>query len=368
MLRGAGDSEHDTRKDIAYSTLYKCCSDLGGLPSALSTLQTETMMPDRSSIRSAVVRQMSTELEKENVVVQKRYKRSWVALGQSGYEEYMASELVEETCAFNLGQFEDHVDSRPNVEEFKTWETARRGVVSLTPPASKGVKEGHSPWLNQPRPEDISDYLRVFEVMFIVDDSDSMKGERWKAARNALTTIADHAYKFKADRVSLRFLNANHVRKLEGKKKLISLFDKVTPKGKTPLGKALKTVFDNHLKRIDSAVRKGKYEYEKIRPFNIVVVTDGVPSDKPAEVIANALHRLNKSGYHPNTMSIQIVQIGNHKNATKALGDLLSGNNGMIVDVVTHDGNLDSDKLERILLKGVHPNTRQQLLHSTKRP
>jgi uncharacterized protein YegL len=48
--------------------------------------------------------------------------------------------------------------------------------------------------------------------------------------------------------------------------------------GKTPLGEALKAVFDTHLNRIDTAFREGKKEYSKIRPLNIVVLTDGIPS------------------------------------------------------------------------------------------
>ncbi|KIL62592.1 hypothetical protein M378DRAFT_25549 [Amanita muscaria Koide BX008] len=328
------------------------------------TALTETATADRQMKRSESVdvKQMMDELATENIAVQKKYKKLWVTPGRSGYEEHIADPLLdEETCEFNPEKVGDWVgDSRPSVnsEDFEAWEAARNDVVLVKPPPSDTV-EGYNTWLDKPRPADIHDYLRFFEVMFIVDDSSSMEGERWSETRDALETIAESAFEFKVDTVSLRFLNNERsVRGLKGKENLRSLFDAVRPSGLTPLGKTLKAVFDEHLTRIDSAARKGEEDYSKIPPLNIVVLTDGVPTDKPAEVIANTVKRLNDSHYHPNTMNVQIVQIANYKDAAKMLRDLVLGDNGRIVDTVPYGGVLDSDKLERILLGGMHPNTR----------
>ncbi|KAM6501930.1 hypothetical protein JOM56_001907 [Amanita muscaria] len=105
------------------------------------------------------------------------------------------------------------------------------------------------------------------------------KGRRWTETRDALATIAQKTFELKVDTVSLRFLNdASYVRGLKGKNNLTSLFDTVKPRGWTPLGRALKAVFKEHLNRIDIAVEKGEEEYSKIPPLDIIVLTDGVPS------------------------------------------------------------------------------------------
>ncbi|KAM6501934.1 hypothetical protein JOM56_001911 [Amanita muscaria] len=211
---------------------------------------------------------------------------------------------------------------------------------------------------------------RIFEVVFIVDDSSSMEGARWSETRDALATIVEKAFELKVDTVSLRFLNnERHVRGFQGKETLRSLFNTMRPRGLTPLGRALKAVFQEHLNRIDAAVGMGQEEYSKIPPLDIIVLTDGVPTDKgedePAKVIAKAVKRLNDIHYHPNTMNVQIVQIANERDAKKAFESLVLGDNRMIVGTVPYKGILDPEKLQKILLGGLHPNTRSQLRVAT---
>ncbi|KAM6501916.1 hypothetical protein JOM56_001893 [Amanita muscaria] len=248
-------------------------------------------------------------------------------------------------------------------------DTAKEALTSLKPPPPpppSDTVQGYNPWLDKLRPKTIEEYLSVFEVLFVVDDSGSMEGERWTETRDALETIAEKAFEINVDTVSLRFLNdATYVRGLKGKNNLTSLFDGMTPEGWTPLGRALKAVFNEHLNRIDTAVEKGEEEYSKIPPLDIIVLTDGVPTDegedKPTNVIANTVKRLNDNHYHPNTMGVQIVQIANVEEAKQVLKDLVLGDNGRIVDTVPYAGIMDSEKLLRILLGGVHPNIRAQL-------
>jgi hypothetical protein len=52
-------------------------------------------------------------------------------------------------------------------------------------------------------------------------------------------------------------------------------------------------------------------------------------ADCPADVIADAVKRLKDSHYHPNTMGVQFVQIGNEDSAKQALKDLAKGDNGV---------------------------------------
>ncbi|KAF8335137.1 hypothetical protein F5887DRAFT_989660 [Amanita rubescens] len=221
---------------------------------------------------------------------------------------------------------------------------------------------------------------RDYEVLFIVDDSASMRGSRWLEARDALIEIAEYALKLNVRTVSLRFLNnGTYDRGLQGASALMSRFDRVQPNGtscagchyipdidrlsmigSTPIGAVLQVVFNEHLNRIDDAV-SNPHLYSKIPPLDIIVLTDGVPTDDPASVIASAVRRLKNKRYHPNTMGVQFVQIADDPGARPVLVDLVKGDNGSIVDTVPYRGVVTSEKLQRILLGGIHPNIRAML-------
>ncbi|TFK35034.1 hypothetical protein BDQ12DRAFT_326726 [Crucibulum laeve] len=67
---------------------------------------------------------------------------------------------------------------------------------------------------------------------------------------------------------------------------------------------------------------------------------------------------MQASKHHPNCIGIQFVQIANDDGADIALRDLVYGENGSMVDTVPFDGELTAERLERILLGGLHPNVR----------
>ncbi|KAK2467671.1 hypothetical protein APHAL10511_000526 [Amanita phalloides] len=232
------------------------------------------------------------------------------------------------------------------------------------PPPPTGTVKGYNPIMDQPRPTEIKSYLRNYEVLFIIDDSGSMhdlgsmQRSRWIEARDALLEIAQYALDLKVRSVNLRFLNNSaYDRGLQGTEALMSRFDSVIPDGGTPTGAVLDIVLTEHLDRIDRTV-PDHTEYSKIPPLDIIVLTDGVPTDDPADVIAKAVKRLNGSRYHPNTMGIQFIQIGNEKDAKAVLKGLVKGDNGSIVDTVPYKGALTSQELQRIVLNGLHPNVR----------
>ncbi|KAF8628289.1 hypothetical protein AX17_005993 [Amanita inopinata Kibby_2008] len=224
-----------------------------------------------------------------------------------------------------------------------------------TPPAGT-VVSGYNPKLDEPRPSTMQSYLRDFEVLFIIDDSGSMNGDRWLEAYDALVEIADYALHYHVDSVDLRFINSTHrERGLQGSETLSSLFKNIRPFGGTRTGRALQKVFDEHLARLDRAVSRPE-EYKKIPPLDIIVLTDGMPTDDPPTVIENAVKRLKASRYHPNTMGVQFVQIGDEYEARTRLKELIRGDNGSIVDTVPYRGVMTPEKLERIVLGGIHPN------------
>jgi hypothetical protein len=99
-------------------------------------------------------------------------------------------------------------------------------------------------------------------------------------------------------------------------------------------------------------------------------------ADEPKKVLVEAVARMKAAHHHPNSVAIQMIQIGNDNHAIGPLKDLMYGDVGVcdtllfmrtlthenrwqnIVDTVPYDGVLTAKKLERILLGGLHPNVR----------
>ncbi|KAK2465426.1 hypothetical protein APHAL10511_002780 [Amanita phalloides] len=235
----------------------------------------------------------------------------------------------------------------------------KEAAQTMKPPAPPiDTVRGYNPVMDKPRPCEMYSYLRNYDVLFVVDDSGSMGGAPWDEARDALHDIAEYAFDLKVRSVNLRFLNnPSHDRGLQGASALGLRFNSVRPGGVTPTGAVLDAVLTDHLNKVDRTM-SDPAEYSKIPPLDIIVLTDGQPTDNPADTIAKAVKRLKNSKYHPNTMGIQFVQIGNAPDARLALKALVKGDNGSIVDTVPYRGKVTSEKLQRILLGALHPNVR----------
>jgi len=230
------------------------------------------------------------------------------------------------------------------------------------PPAPPpDTNTGYNPLLDEPRPQKMIDYLRDYHVVFVVDDSRSMGYEgRWAEARDALSGIAEEAIKYDSEGVDLCFFNSKRkCLAVKGESTIVSTFDEVRPSAGTPTGAVLKTLLDKEIGSLDAAI--GKPEYKAIKPLDIIVITDGVPSDKPHDVLVEACTRMKSSKHHPNCIGLQFVQIGNDPKAVPVLKQLTGDDVGNMVDTVPYNGVLTSEKLERILLGGVHPNIRALL-------
>ncbi|KAG5643879.1 hypothetical protein DXG03_009509 [Asterophora parasitica] len=121
--------------------------------------------------------------------------------------------------------------------------------------------------------------------------------------------------------------------------------------------------FENYLK-LDAA--KGTAAYAAIKPLDLIVITDGVPNDPPefelTQVLVKIGQRIKSGPHHPNSLGAQFVQIGSDPAAAVNLPKLLQADTGHIVDSVPYKGpgSISPDKLERILLGGLHPNIRAQ--------
>ena len=201
--------------------------------------------------------------------------------------------------------------------------------TEVSPPSPPPVEIGSSDSVPQQRAvrsaEDPYELLQRFDTVFIVDDSGSMK-EHWSATRNALETVATVALKHDRDGVDIHFMNnprydawnvksATHVRQL---------FNQVRPSGVTPTGQCLDEILRDYLDRYISSKIPGPdgQQQPKIKPLNIVVITDGEPTDDVESVIVSVARKLERLNAPLHQVGIQFLQIGDGVEAREALEEL----------------------------------------------
>lgn len=202
--------------------------------------------------------------------------------------------------------------------------------------------------------EDPYTFLLAFQTVFIVDDSASMTAH-WTSTRNALETVAAAAFAYSPGGLDIRFLNSNLMGiGIQTPAEVRQIFNRVIPTGCTPTGRALDMILRNYL---DDYLRG-----QPIKPLNIVVLTDGEPTDDPESVIVAAAKRLEKLNAPLHQIGIQFLQIGDDEDARKALmelDDALAGIYGIrdMVDTTRYDeGSVggDADVVLKALLGGIN--------------
>ncbi|KAJ1308348.1 hypothetical protein OPQ81_004058 [Rhizoctonia solani] len=208
------------------------------------------------------------------------------------------------------------------------------------------------------RSENALDVLREYDIVFLVDDSGSMAGPRWAEASKALSGVARIASQYDPDGIDIYFLNsqaggpnmhtANDVSKL---------FQTVQPWGPTPTGRRLDMLLTDYINKIDYA-RETSGAYPK--PVNFIVITDGVPTDDPREVIIRAARRLDAGNVLLSQVGIQFIQVGDDSKAAKALkemDDRLGPKHGIrdMVDTTPYKRKvLTEERIIKILLGGIN--------------
>jgi len=179
------------------------------------------------------------------------------------------------------------------------------------------------------------DFLKTFDTVFVVDDSASMAGEYWDQLGRALETIATIATKYDSDGIDIHFLNSpqHDHRHITSPDSVRDLFNRVQPAGITPTGACLDRILREYLDKYADA--KAAYTsstsgsgphptmYNSLpKPLNILVLTDGEPTDDPETVIVDAARKLDRLNAPLHQIGIQFVQIGNEDGAREALEEL----------------------------------------------
>lgn len=175
--------------------------------------------------------------------------------------------------------------------------------------------------------------LKRFDTTFLVDDSASMNGPRWRQAREALAAVVNLAIKYDTNGVDVRFLNDKDHRgdNLTSAGQVMQLFDRVQPDGVTPMEDAIDDELNDYMlkyKKLGRAMKK----------LNLIVLTDGEPNkdDNVEGMIIRYAQELDRERAKANQIGIQFVQIGDDRKAEaflKMLDDDLKPKYGLKRDV-----------------------------------
>ncbi|KAK1910259.1 hypothetical protein P3342_006532 [Pyrenophora teres f. teres] len=212
-------------------------------------------------------------------------------------------------------------------------------------------------------PSDTDEYafLRSFDTIFLIDDSGSMAGRSWRETGKALEVITPICTERDKDGIDIYFLNhpdSSIYKNVTSASTIIEIFQTVRPSGYTPTGQRLNHILKPYLKRYE--------KNDKIKPINIIVITDGAPSDDVESPIIQAAKKLDKLDAPAWQVGIQFFQVGNEKLAREHLKMLddglaeLSKDSDLrdLVDTVPftdeHDAELTAAGIMKVVLGSVN--------------
>ncbi|KAJ5819215.1 hypothetical protein N7474_004806 [Penicillium riverlandense] len=193
-------------------------------------------------------------------------------------------------------------------------------------------------------------FLKDFDTIFLVDDSSSMRGERWQEAEAAIAAIAPICTQYDGDGIDIFFLNhrcevppgvydanGGGYTNVTTAAQVQRIFSSVQPRGATPVGKRLLSILGPYLAELErlehaatNASRRGDVRLaaqlgaKKPKPLNIIAITDGEFTDDAESIIVQVARRLDGEGCKalPWQVGVQFFQIGNDERATKYLQQL----------------------------------------------
>ncbi|KAL2076103.1 hypothetical protein VTL71DRAFT_1046 [Oculimacula yallundae] len=207
--------------------------------------------------------------------------------------------------------------------------------------------------------EDPYSFLGTFDTTLLIDDSGSMAGRSWREVGQALATIAPIVTKHDEDGIDVYFMNHKSsdggspsegvapggYRGIKRAATVHDIFERVRPQGGTPTGIRVHNILKPYLAKLESEIAAGR----ELKPLNLIVLTDGVPSDDVESVLLSAAKKLDKLDAPPFQVGVQFFQVGNEEGAKEALeelddglSELVEGGVRDIVDTVTWTGGLSS--------------------------
>lgn len=182
-----------------------------------------------------------------------------------------------------------------------------------------------------------------------------MLGNSWLEVAAVLETITPICTAWDADGIDIHFLNKQDNKrfmKITTAATVEQIFREVSPSGSTPTGKRLNEIMNRYLRVLEKCKTSGA---KLPKPMNIIVITDGAPTDDPESVIVQAAKKLDSIDAPLWQIGIQFFQVGRDQAAARALKDLdddLAGRyhiRDMVDTVAWNDGErLDGDFILKV--------------------
>jgi len=269
-------------------------------------------------------------------------------------------------------------DSQRNSNPFRSTASPTRRPQSGNPfsndppPAytpAPGAAPMAAPIASQPTPsaaalpaDDRYAFLSSFDTVFLIDDSGSMAGRSWRETGKALETITPICTAHDADGIDIFFLNKpDHpfFHNVQLASTVTEIFTSVRPMGGTPTGQRLNQILKPYIQRCTA-------NPDGTKPLNIIVITDGEPSDDVESPIIYAAKKLDKLDAPAWQVGIQFFQVGREPGAKSHLKQLddelqeLSGEDDLrdMVDTVPFSGDegqeLTADGILKVVLGAVN--------------
>ncbi|KAI9646905.1 hypothetical protein NHQ30_004905 [Ciborinia camelliae] len=199
--------------------------------------------------------------------------------------------------------------------------------------------------------------LSTFDTVILIDDSSSMaagKPSSWEQVSLAIKVIAPIITAYDDDGVDVYFINHKSQQrgdpnqgvasggyyKIQNTASVEEVFRLVDrPYGSTNTGKRINHILSPYMKRLKQEYEAGR----EVKPLNLIVITDGEPTDEPEYEIVKIAKELDKADAALTQLGIQFFQVGTDPKAKKALEDLddaLENRYGIrdMVDTVTWTG------------------------------
>ncbi|KAH6973326.1 hypothetical protein EDB80DRAFT_627844 [Ilyonectria destructans] len=213
--------------------------------------------------------------------------------------------------------------------------------------------------------EDRYAFLSTFDTVFVIDDSGSMAGRSWYEVREALSAIAPICTSHDPDGIDVYFLNhksgaagsahraPNGYTNIRDPAQVQRLFESARPSGSTPTGTRLQSILEPYL----ASITRRPDSMNTVKPVNIIIITDGAPTDDPERVIIEYARSLDEIKAPPHQVGIQFFQVGTEFEATEALkgldNDLSKLGIRDMVDTTLWSESLSADGILKVVLGAV---------------
>lgn len=227
-----------------------------------------------------------------------------------------------------------------------------RPMITPTPPPAPVNRDGHAV-------EDKFSILESYDTVFLIDDSPSMRGEKWELVQKILDYSTVKATQYDQNGIDIHFMNNTKSNRdnIRDPEIASTIHHGIELRGSTPTRDKLSRHLGGYLQRFKAANFSADFD-----GYNLIVLTDGEPNPeyedendvsdqedakkyKPAfrlirKRIVEVAKKLDEEEAEPEQVGIQFCQIGNDDDATEFFGyidDRIKGKYNLGRDVSSPD-------------------------------